>query len=689
MLTRRRKRTSIAGKQTICLCMIVKNEAPVIQRCLASVRPIIDQYLVVDTGSTDETRELVHQALDGVPGTLVDRPWVDFGTNRSEALALARPRAAYCLIIDADDELLLPTGFRMPPLDADSYEMEIEDVGITYRRTQLVSNNVAWRYGGVLHEFLTCPEAKTVGQLPIRMRRGHDGRRRRDPSTYRNDAAVLERALESETDPFLVSRYTFYLGQSHRDAGAPEPAIDAYLRRATLGYWDQEIFVALLQAARLMESAGRDADTVLATYQRASDTCSTRAEAAHGASRFCRFKGLHDRGYAIARRALGLQAPPDGLFVEGWIYDYGLRDELAVHASWTGDHEVSRDACKALLESDKLPPGERERIAGNLRFAEDRIAERQAAAAEWQPSRAQGGTEIMVEALRERLGDELEAIDLRINSYDPASRDARALVVWFHHDVDQAAVQWCRDKALTAQVSSFIFVSHWQRERYIASFALAPERCIVIRHALEQTSDLRRWERAPLVRCAYTSTPFRGLDVLLDAWEQLEPEAAELHVWSSMKLYAADDTPYRHLFDRARAIPGVVYHGLAPNAELRAALRTMHFLTYPSTFAETACLSVIEAMAAGCRVILPSYGALPETASGYARVYPWSADPREHSAIFAGALAEEIAKPWRGRPDTAIVQQAHCATVFAWSRCLDEWRAVIHREVTADGRSGR
>ena len=123
--------------------------------------------------------------------------------------------------------------------------------------------------------------------------------------------------------------------------------------------------------------------------------------------------------------------------------------------------------------------------------------------------------------------------------------------------------------------------------------------------------------------------------------------------------------------------PGVVYHGLAPNHELRAALRTMHILAYPSTFAETACLSVMEAMAAGCRVVVPSYGALPETTGGYARVYPWCADPRRHTAIFAYTLADEIARPWRGRPDIALAQQAHCATVFAWSRCLDEWRALI------------
>lgn len=99
--------------QTLCLCMIVRNEAPVIRRCLASVRPLVHHWLVVDTGSTDGTQALVREVMADLPGSLVERPWVDFGHNRSEALALARPRAAFSLVIDADDELLIPPGLAV------------------------------------------------------------------------------------------------------------------------------------------------------------------------------------------------------------------------------------------------------------------------------------------------------------------------------------------------------------------------------------------------------------------------------------------------------------------------------------------------------------------------------------------------------------------------------------------------
>ena len=121
--------TALAGpvrsrRQKICLCMIVKDEAPVIVRCLESVRPIIDYWIIVDTGSTDGTQDLIEKYFHDVPGELHQRPWVDFAHNRSEALVLARKHGDYSLIIDADDALEFAPGFKMPYLNADSYTVE-------------------------------------------------------------------------------------------------------------------------------------------------------------------------------------------------------------------------------------------------------------------------------------------------------------------------------------------------------------------------------------------------------------------------------------------------------------------------------------------------------------------------------------------------------------------------------------
>jgi hypothetical protein len=356
--------------------MIVKNEAPVIRRCLDSVRSLIDYWVIVDTGSTDGTQQLILEHLKDVQGELHERPWQDFAHNRSEALTLARRHADYSLIIDADDLLEIPPDYRMPALTADAYLVDIHDAGSRYQRPQLVHNRLPWRYRGVLHEFLECAGSQPAEHLGIIMRRNHDGARRRDPHTYQRDATILERALQTEADPFLVMRYTFYLAQSYRDAGAIPAAIAAYLRRAELGGWDQEVYYSLYQAARLKAALGHAPDEIIALCLRASELVPSRAEALHCASQLCRNLGRSQQGYEIARRGLALAGPGDGLFVEPWIHAYGLLDEYAINAYWSGHYHDSLDACVRLQAHPDFPADQRARLAANTRFALDRLPRR-------------------------------------------------------------------------------------------------------------------------------------------------------------------------------------------------------------------------------------------------------------------------------------------------------------------------
>jgi glycosyltransferase involved in cell wall biosynthesis len=360
--------------QTVCLCMIVKNEAPVIARCLDSVRPIITHWVIVDTGSTDGTQDIIRDHLRGLPGTLYERPWKDFAFNRSEALELARPHGDFSLIIDADDALELPEGYRLPPLLDDCYMIQIRDNALAYQRKQLVNNRLRWFYRGVLHEFMESDGPHSTGQLDgVIMRRNHDGARRRDPETYRRDAAILERALKTESDQFLRTRYTFYLAQSYRDCNEPEKAIRIYQKRSKLGGWQDEVFVSLYQAAKLMEKLDYPEDEVIAAYQAATDALPTRGEAIHAASRFCRLRKRYAQGYEIARAGLSLRAPSGGLFAEPWVYETGILDEYAVNAYWA-DHPVEcLDACLKILESGKLAAGQVQRIAANARHARDML----------------------------------------------------------------------------------------------------------------------------------------------------------------------------------------------------------------------------------------------------------------------------------------------------------------------------
>jgi len=341
--------------QTICLSMIVRNEAHVIHRCLDSVRPLIDHWVIVDTGSTDGTQDVIRAALVDLPGALVERPWVDFALNRTEALALARPHADYSLIIDADDALIDPERFVMPRLSEPGYMLEIVDGPTRYWRTQLVDNRMDWRYRGVLHEFLECPGHPSLPTLPLAMRRGNDGARHRDVRTESRDIAVLEGALAVEADPFMVARYAFYLANSYRDGGEPRKALEYYLKRADLGYWNEEIYIGLLCAADLMEALDEPEDAVLALYDRMIPICPARAEARLGASRFCRRRRTFAAGFRYAEAGLALTLPAAGISLHPWVYSYGLREEFAANAFHVGQLRACLSACLDILEQLDVP----------------------------------------------------------------------------------------------------------------------------------------------------------------------------------------------------------------------------------------------------------------------------------------------------------------------------------------------
>src|SRR3990167_8937586 len=137
----------------ISLCMIVRNEGKFIERCLASVKPFIDSWTIVDTGSKDDTKKLIRKALKGIPGKLHEREFTDFGHNRTEALALAKGSANWLLLLDADEtveihEDLLTWLADDPDPETNAWMVEIVDSGMIWKRPLLIGGNRDGRYIG-------------------------------------------------------------------------------------------------------------------------------------------------------------------------------------------------------------------------------------------------------------------------------------------------------------------------------------------------------------------------------------------------------------------------------------------------------------------------------------------------------------------------------------------------------------
>jgi glycosyltransferase involved in cell wall biosynthesis len=358
--------------RTICLNMIVRNEAPVIRRCLDSVMPLIDSWTIVDTGSTDGTQEIIRAHLAGIPGELFERPWVNFAHNRSEALQLARGKADYLLVIDADEILERDPGFVLPELTADAYDIEMRYGGCSYLRRQLVKASLPWRYIGVVHEYIHCDEARGEVVLPgLRTVPRHDGARARDPKTYRRDALLLENALLEEPDN---TRYVFYLAQSYRDAGDLELAIRHYRRRAEMGGGKEEVWFSLYQIAMLRERLGHPWPEVMQDFLAAHQLAPDRAGPLYRIGMHYQALRQYALSHVFFSQAMRIPMPgPYRLFVERPLYEILLPVEHSVACYYVGDHESAIEVSNGLLRSGILPASAVGQVMRNRRFSLDAL----------------------------------------------------------------------------------------------------------------------------------------------------------------------------------------------------------------------------------------------------------------------------------------------------------------------------
>jgi glycosyltransferase involved in cell wall biosynthesis len=358
-------------RPTVCLNMIVKNEAHVIARCLNSARPLIDRWCIVDTGSTDDTERVIRETLAGIPGTLHSRPWQNFGHNRSEAIELARQeRCDYLLFIDADELFDVPADFAWPEsMTADAYELTCLYSGVSYARLALAATRLPWRWVGVLHEYPDCGSPHVTQALGApKVIIHHDGARARDESTYLKDIAILERAVRDDPSN---TRNIFYLAQSYRDAGRVEESRTTYVRRTAMGGWDEERWYALFQVATLTERLNEPHEDIVAAYLQAFSARPTRAEPLVELARFYRLSGHYALAYLYAKHACGLPPPPDRLFVDQSAYTWRALDELAISAFYVGSSEARRDGAQAaerLMTEGALPASEMDRVAKNRAF---------------------------------------------------------------------------------------------------------------------------------------------------------------------------------------------------------------------------------------------------------------------------------------------------------------------------------
>ena len=294
-------------------------------------------------------------------------------------------------------------------------------------------------------------------------------------------------------------------------------------------------------------------------------------------------------------------------------------------------------------------------------------------------AKAMGGTELMGSRLESSIDPELlsnfQIIRSRVRDLD----ETKVRILWLHDLPGDPESEHLANGGWK-KFHKLVFVSNWQMQAYINYYNIPWSHCVVMPNAITPVEYHEK--PADVIRFAYWSTPHRGLNILVPVFAKLAEkyDNIELDVYSSFKLYGWEDRdkPYEELFEACRNHPKINYHGTVSNEELREGLKQAHIFAYPSTWVETSCLCLMEAMSAGLLCVHSNLGALYETGANWTSMYQFIEDPNDHAAHFYKHLDDAITYLNNEAIQSRIASQKGYADVFYnWDIRAQQWAALL------------
>jgi len=378
------------SKKTICLNMIVKNEAHIIASTLQNIldHMPIDYWVISDTGSTDNTIDIITAFFreKNIPGEIFLDEWNDFGHNRTKMLEHAFNKTDYVFIFDADDLIcgstILPLGSNI--LTKDAYYIPFENP-VSYHRLILASNRMRWKYVGVLHEYIVNidpirSEEYLSGDYYINSRRL--GNRSKNPNKYLDDAITLEKAFQIETaDIHLKNRYAYYCAQSYHDAGKHDKAIEWYEKTLTLDYSPQYKYIACIRGGDCYMHL-KNPDGAIKIWGKAYEYDKERPEAISNIMEYYYKNGVHFMVTALYNQFksridfdITIEQSKYKVFLD-YSKFHNIHYYNSISGYYSGDFLSAYEACKYLLLHDTNTLY-MENAISNLKFYRDQFKQDQ------------------------------------------------------------------------------------------------------------------------------------------------------------------------------------------------------------------------------------------------------------------------------------------------------------------------
>jgi len=364
--------------KTICLNMIVKNESAIITRLFDSIISIIDTYCICDTGSTDNTVDIIEKYFNdrSIKGKIVREPFKNFEYNRTISIQHCTGLSDYILLLDADMTLTI-NNFNKDDLDADIYSIIQGSADFYYYNVRIVRNVPGISYKGVTHEYIDFPNLRTkkdIKKEDMFINDIGDGGAKSDK--YERDIRLLLEGIKNEPNNV---RYYFYLANSYYCIGDINNAIKYYMERIKMGGWHQEIWYSYYRIG-LSYNRIKQYDKAIYYWLEGYNFYPDRLENIFEIVRHYRINGKHMLALQFYNIAMTIVNNKninidEHLFLDYSVYSYKLHEEYLVFSYYCNN--LSRDTYKQLyiklLNNSLVPSALFSNILLNHKFYTDAL----------------------------------------------------------------------------------------------------------------------------------------------------------------------------------------------------------------------------------------------------------------------------------------------------------------------------
>ena len=303
-----------------------------------------------------------------------------------------------------------------------------------------------------------------------------------------------------------------------------------------------------------------------------------------------------------------------------------------------------------------------------------------------------GATELQMEMLHKHVPKELlDQVQICTSIPGKVPIDPNKInILWQKNSYDQPNLQeFFGNKERHKEYDWYVFNSHWNYEKFRYFFDIPSERSVVIKNGIDSFPKRKVYKKGEPIKLIHHCTPWRGLNVLLRAMQEIDDPNITLDVYSSTQVYGdafkkVNDEQFKPLYEQAKQLPNVNYIGYETNEYIKANINKYDMFVYPSVFEETFCVSALEALAAGVHVITNNYGALYETCAEWPTYVNYT-DNYERMAIDTSWAIKMAAKYLHEDyiQDHLEEQQKFYKRFYNWTKKGLEWESFLRGALNA------